>query len=104
MQILEPDEFQRNSSFIAMSQVEEDQEDYNKVLEDINASIRKSRRQSLQGKENKKMQREESRVTLESVKIDSSSQVVSLKNSPSTATLDSKYLYYLLMLIYSNMF
>lgn len=87
-QTSEPVNFGRNSSYTSSNQAEEGQEDYVKVLEDINASLRKNRRQSLHGKEDKKMQREGSRATLEAVKIDS--HIGNLKNSSSNSILEMK--------------
>ncbi|XP_033215316.1 inward rectifier potassium channel 2-like isoform X2 [Belonocnema kinseyi] len=86
----EPEGFQRDSSFISTNQIDESQEHYNKVLENINASLRRNRRQSLQGKQDRKMQREGSRATLESVRIDHSSHVGNLKSTPSNSQLEMK--------------
>lgn len=80
--------FGRNSSYISKNQTEQGEENYDKVLEDINSSLRKNRRSSLHGKEEKKIQREGSRATLEAVKIDSHHE--NLKNSSSNSTLELK--------------
>ncbi|XP_051171177.1 inward rectifier potassium channel 2-like isoform X1 [Leptopilina boulardi] len=88
----EPVNFGRNSSYISKNQTEQGEENYDKVLEDINSSLRKNRRPSLHGKEEKKIQREGSRATLEAVKIDSHHE--NLKNSSSNSTLELKQIKY----------
>ncbi|XP_015439225.1 PREDICTED: uncharacterized protein LOC107194169 [Dufourea novaeangliae] len=61
------------------------QEDYNRVLEDINATLRKNRGQS---KEEKRMHRESSRGTLESKKNEGRSNVEVMRRSSSRTTMD----------------
>ncbi|XP_012271702.1 G protein-activated inward rectifier potassium channel 4 isoform X2 [Orussus abietinus] len=66
------------------------QEDYNKVLEDINASFRKNRKPNIPGKEERRLHREGSRVTLESRRNDSRSTLEGLKRSSSRITPDGQ--------------
>ncbi|XP_053982082.1 inward rectifier potassium channel 2-like isoform X1 [Hylaeus volcanicus] len=72
----------------AISQVEEDarnQEDYNRVLEDINATLRKNRAHV---KEDKRIHREPSKSTLDFRKSESRTNIDILKRSSSRTTLD----------------
>ncbi|XP_034180532.1 inward rectifier potassium channel irk-1 isoform X2 [Osmia lignaria lignaria] len=61
------------------------QEDYNRVLEDINATLRKNR---VHGKEEKRLHREPSRCTLDSRKSESRSNVDIIRRSSSRTTID----------------
>ncbi|XP_015590645.1 inward rectifier potassium channel 2 isoform X2 [Cephus cinctus] len=91
---LEPEDYQKNPSFSSVSYTVEDlknQEDYNKVLEDINASLRRNRKHSIYGKDDKRMQKEGSRVTLESRRNDSRTNIEdSIRRSVSKATIDGQ--------------
>lgn len=71
-----------------MGHVQEDarhQEDYNRVLEDINATLRKNRGH---GKEEKKIHKESSRCTLDSKRSESRPNVEGMKRSSSRTTMD----------------
>nr|XP_012152627.1 PREDICTED: inward rectifier potassium channel 2-like isoform X1 [Megachile rotundata]XP_012152629.1 PREDICTED: inward rectifier potassium channel 2-like isoform X1 [Megachile rotundata] len=61
------------------------QEDYNRVLEDINATLRKNR---VPGKDEKRMHREASRCTLDSRKSESRSNVDVIRRSSSRTAMD----------------
>ncbi|XP_031832832.1 G protein-activated inward rectifier potassium channel 2 isoform X2 [Nomia melanderi] len=61
------------------------QEDYNRVLEDINATLRKNRGH---GKEEKKIHKESSRGTLDSKKSESRPNVELIRRSSSRTTMD----------------
>ncbi|XP_076655978.1 uncharacterized protein LOC143360731 isoform X2 [Halictus rubicundus] len=61
------------------------QEDYNRVLEDINATFRKNR---VHGKEEKRMHKDASRCTLDSKKSDSRTNADVLRRSTSRTTID----------------
>ncbi|XP_048507494.1 inward rectifier potassium channel 2-like isoform X2 [Athalia rosae] len=106
---MDPEDLRRNPSFCSSNYTVEDlknQQDYNRVLEDINASLRKNRKYSIPGKEEKKMQREGSRATLESRRSEgvrrsasrttmdghqSHSHCGAMKKSPSRSTIDSRH-------------
>lgn len=61
------------------------QEDYNRVLEDINATLRKNRGH---GKEEKKMHKESSKGTLDLKKSESRPNVEVMRRSTSRTTMD----------------
>lgn len=72
------------------------QDYYNRVLKDINASLRRHRRSSIQKDEQQKIHREDSRQSLSSQRNDSRSNIEglirsstkpTLQNSPSTGAL-----------------
>lgn len=62
------------------------QEEYNRALEDINATLRKNRKPN--SKEEKRMHREGSKSTLDSKKSDSRTDVEDMKRSVSRSTID----------------
>lgn len=72
----------------SIGQMQEDtrnQEDYNRVLEDINATLRKNRAHI---KEDKRMYREPSKCTLDSRKSEARSNVDIIRRSSSRTTMD----------------
>lgn len=92
-EFMDPEYLRRNPSFSSSTFTIEDlknQEDYNRVLEDINASLRKNRKSSLSAKEEKKIQREGSRATLESRKYDTKTNAEGVKRSGSKSLFDNQ--------------
>lgn len=63
------------------------QEEYNRALEDINATLRKNRKQ-YNCKDEKKIHREGSKSTLDSKKSDSKINIEGMKRSTSRPTID----------------
>ncbi|XP_046754066.1 uncharacterized protein LOC124416780 isoform X1 [Diprion similis] len=112
-EFMDPEDLRRNASFSSSSYTVEDlknQQDYNRVLEDINACLRKNRKCSIPAKEDRKMQREGSRAVLQDSRkcdargtgdgmrrsvsksiFESQSHPSAMKKSPSRSTIDSRH-------------
>ncbi|XP_011298552.1 G protein-activated inward rectifier potassium channel 3 isoform X2 [Fopius arisanus] len=77
---------------------EGDQEDYNTVLQDINASLRRHRRESINSRDEKKIPRNESKASMRKHEskssydgMERSSSASAIKKSISRVTLDSRH-------------
>ncbi|XP_066587883.1 inward rectifier potassium channel irk-1-like isoform X2 [Prorops nasuta] len=66
----------------------EAEEDYTRALEDINASLRKNRRRSLHGKEERRPRRDLPKITLDSKQVDAKINSETLKRSTSRLAMD----------------
>ncbi|XP_015127601.1 inward rectifier potassium channel 2-like isoform X3 [Diachasma alloeum] len=80
----EEDDDQAGCSSVVVKEGE--QEDYNTVLEDINASLRRHRRESIKSKEGRGIHRNESKATIK--KHDSKSSYDGMKKSPTKTSLE----------------
>ena len=93
---MDDNEEQEEASATSQNRKNSEDEEYDKVLKNINETLRQNRRHSLHGKDGRKISKEESKALMNSTRTDSVTENTNIhanpmKKSPSHPAIELRY-------------